>query len=305
MPIPPFQEFHLPLLKLCADGAIHRPREIAPEAADLMNIAPEERDELLPSGTQTTLLNRVNWALYDMFRAGLLDRPNKGRYSISEAGRKVLGSPPATIDRAFLNQFPKFKEWTQKGGENPAPKNGLTKTEGSGELTPDEQIERAYQSINTTLASDLLEQLGKMAPFRFEQVVVDLLFAMGYGGSRQEAASVTKKTNDEGIDGVINEDRLGLDVIYIQAKRWQNTVGRQEVQSFVGALAGQQASKGVFITTSDFNQNAIAYAKSVPQKVILIGGTRLAELMIEHNIGVSVTRTIFLKRIDSDYFEEA
>lgn len=178
----------------------------------------------------------------------------------------MLGSPPATIDRAFLNQFPKFKEWTQKGGENPAPKNGLTKTEGSGELTPDEQIERAYQSINTTLASDLLEQLGKMAPFRFEQVVVDLLFAMGYGGSRQEAASVTKKTNDEGIDGVINEDRLGLDVIYIQAKRWQNTVGRQEVQSFVGALAGQQASKGVFITTSDFNQNAIAYAKSVPQK---------------------------------------
>ena len=146
--------------------------------------------------------------------------------------------------------------------------------------------------------------MAKMDPFRFEQLVVDLLFAMGYGGSREEAAKITKKSNDEGIDGVINEDRLGLDVIYVQAKRWQGTVGRKEIQSFVGALAGQQANKGVFITTSEFAQTAIDYAKSVQQKVILIDGTRLAELMIEHNIGVTTARTISLKRIDSDYFEE-
>lgn len=260
---------------------------------------------MLPSGTQSTLQNRVNWALYDMFRAGLLDRPKKGHYTISDAGKKVLAAPPTKIDRAFLSQFPKFKEWTQKVSGGSATKDIPDKDGLLVDVTPDEQIEQAYQSLNTTLASDLLEQVGKMDPFRFEQLVVDLLFAMGYGGSRQEAAKVTKKSNDEGIDGVINEDRLGLDVIYIQAKRWKSTIGRQEVQSFVGALAGQQASKGVFITTSDFNSNASVYAKSVPQKVILIGGIRLAELMIEHNIGISITRTISLKRIDSDYFEES
>ena len=305
MPIPPFQEFHLPLLTLCGNGAVHMPRDAASSVADVMRIPAEDRDEMLPSGTQSTLQNRVNWALYDLFRAGLLNRPKRGRYSISEAGIKVLSSPPPRIDRAFLNQFPSFKEWTRKiGGDSPT--KTAPNTSGSLlEVTPDEQIEQAYQSLNGTLASDLLEQVGKMNPYRFEQVVLDLLTAMGYGGSRKEASRVTKKSNDEGIDGVINEDRLGLDVIYIQAKRWQNTVGRQEVQSFVGALAGQQANKGVFITTSSFNPNAVAFAKSVQQKVILIDGARLAELMIEHNIGISVIRTISLKRLDSDYFEES
>lgn len=281
------------------------PRDAASSVADVMRIPAEDRDEMLPSGTQSTLQNRVNWALYDLFRAGLLNRPKRGRYSISEAGIKVLSSPPPRIDRAFLNQFPSFKEWTRKiGGDSPT--KTAPNTSGSLlEVTPDEQIEQAYQSLNGTLASDLLEQVGKMNPYRFEQVVLDLLTAMGYGGSRKEASRVTKKSNDEGIDGVINEDRLGLDVIYIQAKRWQNTVGRQEVQSFVGALAGQQANKGVFITTSSFNPNAVAFAKSVQQKVILIDGARLAELMIEHNIGISVIRTISLKRLDSDYFEES
>lgn len=306
MPIPPFQEFHLPVLTHCGDGAVHRPRDVAPAVADTMKISPEDRDEMLPSGTQSTLQNRVNWALYDLFRAGLLHRPTKGRYSISELGRKVLSSPPPRIDRAFLNQFPQFKEWTQKIEAASPGKNLPNELQALGEnITPDEQVEQAFQSLNRTLASDLLEQVGKMDPFRFEQLVVDLLFAMGYGGSRQEAAKVTKKSNDEGIDGIINEDRLGLNVIYIQAKRWQNTIGRKELQGFVGALAGQQASKGIFITTSDFNENAKSYVKSVPQKIILIDGARLTALMIEHNIGISITRTISLKRIDSDYFEEA
>ncbi len=166
-----------------------------------------------------------------------------------------------------------------------------------------EIIEDAFEDLNTTLAADLREKMGTMDPFRFEQLVVDLLFAMGYGGSREEAAKVTKKTNDEGIDGVINEDRLGLDVIYIQAKRWKCTVGRVEIQNFVGALAGQQSHKGIFITTSDFARTAVDYARSVSQKVILIDGVRLTELMIEHGIGVSVSRTLVVKRIDSDYFE--
>ncbi|GAA5483465.1 restriction endonuclease [Haloferula sargassicola] len=170
--------------------------------------------------------------------------------------------------------------------------------------TPEELIDNAVDTLREDLSEELLGQLSQINPYRFERVVLDLLFAMGYGGSRAEAAQVTKKSGDEGIDGVINEDRLGLDVIYVQAKRWKNTVGRVEIQSFVGALAGKQAQKGIFITTSDFNKNAVEFANAVSQKVILIDGARLASLMIEHNIGVSTIRTIALKRIDSDYFEE-
>lgn len=170
--------------------------------------------------------------------------------------------------------------------------------------TPEEVIDSAIDAVEDNLQEELMQQLGAIDPYRFEQIVIDLLFAMGYGGSREEAAKVTKKSNDEVIDGVINEDWLGLDVIYVQAKRWQGNIGRKEIQSFVGALAGKQANKGVFITTSEFVQNAIDYARSVSQKVILINGPRLADLMIEHNIGVSTVRSIELKRIDSDYFEE-
>ena len=172
-------------------------------------------------------------------------------------------------------------------------------------LTPTDQIEQAELKLRAQLASDLLDLMSRMDPYRFEQLVVDLLFAMGYGGSRAEAAQVTQKSNDGGIDGIISEDRLGLDVIYVQAKRWQSTVGREPIQSFVGALAGKHANKGVFITTSDFHKNAIDYARGVTHKIILINGQRLAELMIEHGVGVSTVRTIAIKRVDSDYFEDA
>jgi restriction system protein len=174
----------------------------------------------------------------------------------------------------------------------------------SSDGTPEEVIDAAIDAVESNLQSELLEQLATVDPYRFEQVVIDLLFAMGYGGSREEAAKVTRKSNDEGIDGIINEDRLGLDVIYVQAKRWQGNVGRKDIQSFVGALAGQQANKGVFITTSDFSKSALGYANTVSQKVILINGARLADLMIEHDIGVAIVRTIALKRLDLDYFEE-
>ena len=204
-------------------------------------------------------------------------------------------------------QYPEFVERVVK--RRSSNKDQVSETETvdikeDQELTPEERIEQAQQILNDTLASELLESLLQMDPFRFEQVVVDLLFAMGYGGSREQAAQVTKKSNDEGIDGVINEDRLGLDVIYVQAKRWLNVVGRKEIQSFVGALAGKQANKGVFITTSSFAQTALDYAESVAQKVILIDGERLAKFMIEYNIGVSDYRSFNIKKLDTDYFEE-
>jgi restriction system protein len=259
----------------------------------------------LPSGTQKKLENRVNWSLYDLFRAGLLQRPLKGKYSISEEGRALLVNPPSRIDRQFLSKYPSFQKFTSTTNKSSnSTKAGKNIIDPSEILTPDEQIGNAYRVLNDTLVSELKDQMAKMDPYIFEQLVIDLLFAMGYGGSREEAAKVTKKSADEGIDGVINEDRLGLDVIYVQAKRWKDQVGRKEIQSFVGALAGKQANKGVFITTSNFSIHANDYAQSVSQKVILINGTRLAELMIEHNVGVSTDRNIQIKRIDSDYFEE-
>jgi restriction system protein len=305
MPVPQFEEFQLPALKECADGQVHRPGEMAEKMAARFRLSESEIAETLPSGGQTKLENRVNWALYDLFRAGLLNRPVRGRYSISDEGRRVLVNPPARIDREFLSSYPAFKNWATAPERQPnsGPLRPLTSTDP--QTTPDEQIENAAQELNATLAIELARQVAKMNPFRFEQLVVDLLFAMGYGGSREEAAKVTKKSGDEGIDGVINEDRLGLDVIYLQAKRWQAQVGRPEVQGFVGALAGKQAHKGVFITTSTFSANAVEYARSVPQKVILIDGERLGILMIEHNVGVSVARTVAIKRVDSDYFEES
>jgi restriction system protein len=210
---------------------------------------------------------------------------------------------PTSIDNKFLAaNYPGFKAKIFKPSSAP----GVQQAEISSvsELTPTDQIEEAHQKLVQTLATDLLDQMLKMDPYKFEQLVVDLLFAMGYGGSRAEAALVTQKSNDEGIDGVINEDRLGLDVIYVQAKRWQNSVGRKEIQNFVGALAGKHANKGVFITTSAFIATALDYAKSVQHKVVLIDGQRLAELMIEYNVGVSTVRNIGIKRVDSDYFEE-
>ena len=229
----------------------------------------------------------------------------KFTYQITQVGRDYLEQHHGVITDQDLKNLDGYEEaWKEASRKKQLAKVGT----GSGknetaQSTPDELIDAAFSDLNNSLAADLLDTMGAMDPYQFEQVVVDLLFAMGYGGSREEAAQVTKKSNDEGIDGVVNEDRLGLDVIYVQAKRWQGTIGRKEIQSFVGALAGQQATKGVFITTSGFVQNAWDYAASVAQRVILIDGQRLAELMIEHHVGVSTVRRIELKRVDTDYFE--
>lgn len=301
MAVPGFQDMFLPYLQCLGDGEPHTNAQITEFVIKALQISEEDQDEMLPSGQSTRVANRVGWTRTHLNKAGLIERVDWGVYRILDAGKQLVASPPAKLDLKFLDTIPQHKAWFH------APKKTKLEDQSDREIEsqpPNERIEEAFTELNSSLSSDLLVQVSKMDPFKFEQVVIDLLFAMGYGGSREEAAQVTKKSNDEGIDGIINEDRLGLDVIYVQAKRWQHNIGRKEIQSFVGALAGKQANKGVFITTSEFAQTAIDYASSVSQKVILINGTRLADLMIEHNIGVSTVRAIELKRLDSDYFEE-
>lgn len=315
MTIPNYQELMLPLLRvLAAAGEDIHLKECTRRVADALNLSEEDRARMLPSGVQTYIHNRVGWAGSYMKQAGLVEKARRGYWAISDAGRKLLSTNPPTIDNKVLATYPSFTDWLQKSREGASAGATPADSEAGGQMeflqppadqqTPTEQIEQAHQRLNQTLASELLELMAKMDPYKFEQLVVDLLFAMGYGGSRAEAAQVTKKSGDEGIDGIISEDRLGLDVIYVQAKRWQGTVGRVEIQNFVGALVGKHATKGVFITTSDFHSNATEYARGVHHKVILIGGQRLAELMIEYGVGVSTVRTIAIKRVDSDYFEE-
>lgn len=304
MPIPEFNAIKAPALQFFADGHTHRIREVYEAMALPFGLTETEKAEMLPSGTQSRWQNRVNWACYDLFRAGLLQRPRRGIYAISELGARIAKKKPERIDRDFLMQFPEFSKWVEtvesKGEKIERPKEAMA----SSEATPNEVIDAAFQRLRATLKSELLDSIRKMDPYRFESLVVDLLLAMGYGGSREEAATVTQKSNDEGIDGLINEDRLGLDRLYIQAKRWKDSVGRPHIQNFVGALAGQHAHKGIFITTSEFSSGAREYVEKLPQRVILIDGSRLAELMIEHNIGVSRAYTYEIKRVDSDYFEE-
>lgn len=309
MAVPEFNEIKAPAMRFFADGKPHRVSEVYDVLAKHFNLTEQDLNEVLPSGTQRRWHNRANWACYDLFRAGLLERPKRGLYVITETGRKVAEQKPKLIDRDFLMQFPQFVEFAQASGPKKEVKDDTVKTDQETDSvtkskTPEELIGSAYEELHSTLRNEVLDLVKKMDPFLFEHLVIDLLVAMGYGGSREEAARVTKQSGDEGIDGVINEDRLGLDVIYVQAKRWQETVGRKEIQSFVGALAGKKAQKGVFITTSGFKSTATEYAKDVHQKVILIDGERLADLMIEHNIGVSPFHSYEIKHIDSDYFDQ-
>ena len=304
MPIPEFNEIKVPALELFTDGRERHVREVYGLLGNHFALNEKELSEMLPSGTQSRWHNRALWACYDLFRAGLLDKPKRGVYVITELGRKVAEGKPKAIDRDFLMQFPDFANWMALTGSKRQPdqKNATIVPESTA--TPNEVIESAFTNLQATLKSEILDLVRKMDPYKFEQLVIDLLLAMGYGGSRQEAATVTQKSNDEGIDGLINEDRLGLDRLYIQAKRWKNSVGRPDIQSFVGALAGQHATKGIFITTSDFTAHARDFVKNLPQRVIPIDGERLAELMIEHNIGVARSVSYEIKRVDSDYFEE-
>jgi restriction system protein len=301
--IPPFQELMLPIIERASssDRESIANRTFIDELADRFKLSESDRKELLSSGTQSRFENRVYWALVHLRRAGLIESTGRGLNRITQRGKDVLATRPPRIDLKLLSQFPEFREFRGTKA-NQAARAGEP---AEAVASPGERIDAAFNEIQESLVADLLARLAPIDPFRFEQIVLDLLVAMGYGGSRQEAAAVTQKTGDEGIDGVINEDRLGLDVIYIQAKRWKTSVGRQEIQSFVGALAGKKASKGIFITTSSFNDNATAYAAGLNQKIILIDGRRLSELMIEHGIGVAEEHAYSVKKIDSDYFEES
>lgn len=311
MPIPTYQEVMLPLLRVlgAANEELHQ-RDCTQRVAEALNLTEAERQERLPSGSQTYIHNRCGWAGWYMQQAGLVEKPRRAHLRITDEGRRVLGTHPATIDNEFLATYPSFREKVidarprTDGDDGSNAEPPVTPAAVASTLTPTDQIEQAHARLDQTLVTELLELMARMDAYKFEQLVLDLLVAMGYGGSRAEAAKVTQKSNDEGIDGTIHQDRLGLDIIYVQAKRWQSTVGREQIQNFVGALAGKHAQKGVFITTSDFNANAVNYARTVQHKIILINGQRLAELMIEHGVGVSTVRTIALKRVDSDYFEE-
>lgn len=310
MAIPKYDEMTLPLLQLLADGRGHHQRDLAAQIADHFKLSEEERTLMLPSTHSTYLRNRVGWAGFHLRKASLAENAPDGMLRIMPAGMELLKNPPPKLNRKALMTIDVFRQYMSEARQRNAAARTQTAAptphtpDNDSEETPEETMEAAFSQLSETLVSDLLAKLAAIDPFRFEQVVLDLLVAMGYGGSRKEAAAVTQKTGDEGIDGVINEDRLGLDVIYIQAKRWKGNVGRPEIQNFVGALAGKMATKGVFITTSSFHSNARDFAAALQQKVILIDGRRLAELMIEHGIGVAEEHAYLVKKIDSDYFDE-
>lgn len=303
MPIPDYQTLMLPLLKSAQDGAEHTMRQTVERLAADFNLSQEEQTELLPSGQQAVFTNRVAWARFYLKKAGLIDSPRRGSLKITERGLSVLATSPATIDNKFLDQYQEFKEF-RESSKSPQVDKSATSTEEELQ-TPEENLEQAHQRIRSELVEELLQKILTCSPAFFEHLVVELLVKMGYGGSRKDAGERVGQSGDGGIDGIIKEDRLGLDTIYIQAKRWQGTVGRPEIQKFVGALSGQRAKKGVFITTSRFTADAMEYVSLIETKVVLIDGGKLASLMIDFDVGVSTQATYVIKKIDSDYFEEA
>ena len=304
MAIPDYETLMLPLLTRLADGETQVLKDMQHQLADEFALTAEERIQLLPSGGTLTFASRVGWAKTYLKKAGLVHQPKRGVVQITAAGLEVLKSAPSRIDSAYLERFSDFLSFKNSSRN----KVGLTGQGGMAEplpeLTPDEVMDTAQQRSREALADEVLERVRACTPAYFERLVVQLLIKMGYGGSREEAGRAVGRSGDGGIDGIINEDRLGLDAIYLQAKRWKDVVGRPEIQGFVGALAGQRANKGVFITTSRFTQDARDYASNSHYKLVLIDGERLADLMIEHDLGVSVVATYQLKRIDSDFFSE-
>ncbi len=304
MPIPDYQTIMLPILQLASDKQVHKFSESVQYLADKFSLTDEEKGELLPSGTQAIFNNRVGWARSYLKQAALLSSPNRGYFKITEQGLNLLAEKPGKITSALLERYSEFQEFKNK-------KKDQTKvSEENGNFhmpeneTPEDALASAYKVLRKNLEDEILASVKESSPSFFERLVVDLLVKMGYGGNRQDAGRALGKSGDGGIDGIINEDRLGLDVIYIQAKRWEGVVGRPEIQKFAGALQGQRARKGVFITTSGFTKEAIDYVSLIESKIILIGGEKLASLMAEHNVGVSIVGKYEVKKIDSDYFDE-
>lgn len=305
MSVPKYNELMLPLLKYTSDGQEHQLREASDELAVILNLNEEQLNELIPSGKQTKYYNRVGWAKTYLVKAGLLESTGRGLFRITERGYSILDESPQEIDRNLLNRFDSFVEFQTP--DTTSKSEGKTAIEPDDEQTPEEQIESIYTRLRKTLADELLDTVLSVSPKFFERLVVDLLLAMGYGSSL-DSGDHLGQSNDGGVDGVIREDKLGLDTIYLQAKRYarDNGVGRPDIQAFVGSLMGLGATKGVFITTSYFSQQANDYANGLTNlKVILIDGQQLAKLMIEHNIGISVQKSYAIKQIDENYFPDA
>ncbi|HPM99442.1 MAG TPA: restriction endonuclease [bacterium] len=303
MAIPDFQSVMLPLLRFAGDRQEHSLRETIDALGNQFGLSDEERNELLPSGLQGIFHNRVSWARTYLTKAGLLESTRRGHYKITQRGLHLLTSNPDHIGIKSLDQFEEFRQFralrhTRSGD------NQLAQTDAEQDSTPEEALEVAYGRLRDTLAQEILQQIKAASSSLFEMLVVELLLKMGYGGSRKDAGRAIGRAGDEGIDGIIKEDRLGLDIIYIQAKKWETTVRRPEVQKFAGALQGQRAKKGIMITTSAFSAEAINYVSKIDNKIVLIDGEELATLMIDHNLGVSPMAVYEVKKIDTDYFTE-
>jgi restriction system protein len=292
----------LPLLRIAGDGEEHALADARARLGSEFRLSQAEQEERLPSGRQSRFANRVAWAKVYLEQGGLLLSSRRGHFLISDRGREVLKAPPLRIDIKFLEQYPEFVEFrTPKSEPHPAGPN--VSAAGDAE-TPEEALEAAHAKMRASLAAEVLARVKAGSPGFFERLVVELLLKMGYGGSRADAGQAVGKAGDEGIDGVISEDRLGLDIVYLQAKKWDGCVGRPEIQKFVGALHGKRAKKGVFITTGSFSSEAVMYVEHIEPKVVLLDGRRLAELMIDFELGVTTARTYHVKRVDSDFFDE-
>jgi len=302
MSIPDYQACMLPLLKAISDGSDHKMSDAVMILSRQFKLSQAEQDALLPSGQQSIIANRIGWARTYMKKAGLLTYPKRAYSRITDRGKKLLKEAPTEINSKLLRRYEEFVAFESQAKANIIQTAGMT--EDTSYSTPEEALEYGYLKLTENLSNEILEQIMSCSPAFFERLVVELLVKMGYGGSLKEAASIVGKSGDGGIDGIIKEDKLGLDAIYIQAKRWDSAVGRPEIQKFVGALDGQKARKGIFITTSSFTKDAVDYAKGTTVKVVLIDGERLADLMMENNLGVSTVMTYEIKRVDSDYFDE-
>ena len=300
--IPGFQKMMLPLLRFSGDKQEHSTTDALDVIAKEFGINEEQKNQLLPSGNQKVFYNRVFWAKAYLKMAGLIENTKRAHFKITERGLNTLKENPPEINLKYLKRFPDYVELSESW------KKDSSKSESDEDesipQTPEESLESSFQDIQKTLAQELLSKIKTCSPSFFERMVIELLVSMGYGGSRIDAGKAIGKSGDEGIDGIIKEDKLGLDVIYIQAKRWENVVGRPEIQKFVGALAGQGAKKGIFITTSRFTSDAKEYIPRNETKIVLIDGDQLANLLIDYNLGVSTQAVYELKKADSDYFEE-
>ena len=300
MSIPTYDQFLLPLLRLVADGIEHLFSDITETLADQFRLTEEDKMTLLPSGSQTVLKNRIGWAKTYLTKALMLDAPRRGAMKITSRGLEVLANNPPALDKPFLLRYPEFQQFQARTKTASAIPD--TAEEQGDSRTPIESIEAAMDEIRSKLASDLIEKVKSCSPQFFERLVVDVLVRMGYGGNFADAAQAVGRTGDCGIDGIIKEDPLGLDRIYVQAKRWEKSVGSPEIFGFIGALQKQHAKKGVFITSSEFTKSAFEAAEGLDTKIVLIDGKRLAEIMMDYDVGCSLVRSYDVKRVDPDYF---